>query len=46
MPLAIGWTTERVSFDWQTLIENKDTEIDRLNKAYIRNLTAAGAELD
>ena len=43
--IGFGWTTERVSFDWQTLLENKDTEIDRLNKAYIRNLTAAGAEL-
>ena len=43
--IGYGWTTERVSFDWQTLLENKDTEIDRLNKAYIRNLTAAGAEL-
>ena len=43
--IGFGWTTERVSFDWQTLLDNKNTEIDRLNKAYIRNLTAAGAEL-
>jgi glutathione reductase (NADPH) len=40
-----GWTTEKVSFDWPTLVANKDKEIDRLNKAYIRNLEAAGAEL-
>jgi glutathione reductase (NADPH) len=43
--IGFGWTSEKVSFDWQTLLENKDKEIDRLNKAYIRNLTAAGAEL-
>ena len=43
--MGFGWTTEKVSFDWSTLIENKDKEIDRLNKAYIRNLEAAGAEL-
>jgi glutathione reductase (NADPH) len=43
--IGFGWTTEKVSFDWQTLIANKDKEIDRLNKAYIRNLEAAGAEL-
>jgi glutathione reductase (NADPH) len=43
--VGFGWTSEKVSFDWGTLIENKDKEIDRLNKAYIRNLEAAGAEL-
>lgn len=43
--VGFGWTTEKVSFDWTTLVENKDKEIDRLNKAYIRNLEAAGAEL-
>lgn len=43
--VGFGWTSERVSFDWQTLVANKDKEIDRLNKAYIRNLEAAGAEL-
>ena len=43
--VAFGWTSEKVSFDWPTLIANKDTEIDRLNKAYICNLEAAGAEL-
>ncbi len=43
--VGFGWTTEKVSFDWATLIENKDREIDRLNKAYIRNLEGSGAEL-
>lgn len=43
--VGFGWTSDRVSFDWPTLIANKDREIDRLNKAYIRNLEAAGAEL-
>ena len=42
---GFGWTSDRVSFDWPTLIENKDKEVDRLNKAYIRNLESAGAEL-
>ena len=43
--IGFGWTSDKVSFDWTTLIENKDLEIDRLNKAYIRNLEGAGAEL-
>lgn len=43
--LGYGWTVQGVDFDWATLIENKDKEIDRLNKAYIRNLEASGAEL-
>jgi glutathione reductase (NADPH) len=43
--MGFGWTSEKVTFDWATLIENKDKEIDRLNRAYVRNLEAAGAEL-
>ncbi len=43
--VGFGWTSEKVAFDWPTLIANKDREIDRLNKAYVRNLEAAGAEL-
>ena len=43
--VGFGWSTEKVAFDWPTLVANKDREIDRLNKAYIRNLEAAGAEL-
>ena len=40
-----GWSAENVSFDWATLIANKDNEIDRLNGIYIRNLKNAGAEI-
>jgi glutathione reductase (NADPH) len=43
--VGFGWTSDKVSFDWPALIANKDKEIDRLNRAYIRNLEAAGAEL-
>jgi glutathione reductase (NADPH) len=43
--IGFGWTSDKVSFDWTALIENKDKEIDRLNKAYIRNLEASGAEI-
>jgi glutathione reductase (NADPH) len=43
--VGFGWTSDKVSFDWATLLANKDKEIDRLNRAYIRNLEAAGAEL-
>jgi len=43
--VGFGWTSSKVSFDWWTLVGNKDKEIDRLNKAYIRNLEGAGAEL-
>src|SRR4026208_1846985 len=43
--IGFGWTSAKVSFDWSTLIENKDKEIDRLNKAYIRHLEGAGADL-
>ena len=40
-----GWSVPGPTFDWATLIANKDVEIDRLNAIYIRNLTSAGAEL-
>jgi glutathione reductase (NADPH) len=43
--VGFGWTTEKVAFDWPTLIANKDREIDRLNKVYMKNLEAAGVEL-
>ena len=42
---GFGWTLDKPVFDWQALLANKDREIDRLNKAYIANLEAAGAEL-
>lgn len=40
-----GWTVEPASFDWKTLIANKDEEIDRLNGIYIRNLERSGVEI-
>jgi glutathione reductase (NADPH) len=33
-----GWTLQKPVFNWQTLIANKDLEIDRLERAYIANL--------
>ena len=39
---SFGWTLSNVSFDWQTLIKNKDIEIDRLNGIYINLLDSAG----
>jgi glutathione reductase (NADPH) len=39
-----GWSTEP-SFDWGTLLENKDREIARLNGVYERLLDQAGVTL-
>src|SRR3954452_7597070 len=33
---GFGWTVPVPSFDWASLIEAKDVEIDRLNRIYIR----------
>ncbi len=41
---GFGWSSGSTSFDWPTLIANKDTEIARLEAAYRRNLEAAGVE--
>jgi glutathione reductase (NADPH) len=38
--IGFGWTTERVAFDWPTLIANKDLEIARLSKADGRKIRA------
>ena len=40
-----GWSIDKGKFDWQTLIANKDAEIDRLNGIYIRNLQNSGVEI-
>ncbi len=40
-----GWTVPDPSFDWPTLIANKDREIARLETAYIANLENAGIEI-
>ena len=42
---GFGWTVGETRFDWQTLIANKDREIDRLEGIYSRNLVAAGCNV-
>lgn len=42
---GFGWTVSGKSFDWPSLIANKDREIDRLNGLYIQNLERAGVAL-
>jgi len=42
---GFGWTVGKPSFDWKTLIANKDKEIDRLEGAYGRTLAGAKAEV-
>jgi len=42
---GFGWTVPKTSFDWATLRDNKDKEIDRLNQIYIRNLKNSGVEI-
>src|ERR1700754_515231 len=36
-----GWTVGEPTFDWETLIANKDREIARLEAAYVTNLERA-----
>src|SRR5215213_5437946 len=40
-----GWTVSAPSFDWATLIANKDKEITRLEEAYAANLTRANVTI-
>ena len=42
---AFGWNVGETSFDWSRLIDNKNTEIERLNGVYKSLLDNAGAEL-
>ena len=42
---GFGWNVGETSFDWPTLRDNKDVEIARLNKIYIKNLEASGVEI-
>ena len=42
---GFGWTLPEPSFDWPTLLANKDREIARLNGIYGRLLANAGATL-
>lgn len=39
-----GWTVPKATFDWQTLIANKDREIARLEAIYQKNVANAGGE--
>ena len=43
--VGFGWRTSRPTFDWPTLVANKDKEISRLNGIYERLLTGAGAKV-
>jgi glutathione reductase (NADPH) len=40
-----GWTIPEASFDWPTLIANKDKEIARLEAAYTTNVEKSGARI-
>src|SRR6202795_898890 len=40
---GFGWTIPSATFDWPTLIANKDKEIARLEAAYTANVEASGA---
>jgi len=42
---GFGWTVPAPSFDWATLIERKDREIDRLNSVYLQLLEGSGVAL-
>ncbi|MBV4496174.1 glutathione-disulfide reductase [Pseudomonas sp. SWRI12] len=42
---AYGWTAGEASFDWATLIANKDREISRLNGIYRNLLVNSGVTL-
>jgi glutathione reductase (NADPH) len=41
---SFGWTVD-ASFDWKTLVANKDREIARLEAAYVAALEAPGVEV-
>ncbi|MGH6713309.1 MAG: glutathione-disulfide reductase, partial [Bradyrhizobium sp.] len=40
-----GWTVGQVSFDWPTLVANKDKEIARLEGLYTTNVEKSGAQV-
>ena len=42
---GFGWNLGEPSFDWKTLLANKDREIERLNGVYERVLRLAGVEI-
>jgi glutathione reductase (NADPH) len=42
---GFGWTIASATFDWPTLIANKDKEIARLEAAYTTNVEKSGARI-
>src|ERR1700692_2438316 len=42
---GFGWTIPSATFDWPTLIANKDKEIARLEAAYTSNVGKSGARI-
>src|SRR6516164_3803060 len=42
---GFGWSIPAATFDWPTLIANKDKEIARLEAAYTTNVEKSGAEV-
>ena len=42
---GFGWTIPTATFDWKTLIANKDQEIARLEAAYTANVEKSGARI-
>src|ERR1043165_9114626 len=42
---GFGWTLPQPTFDWPTLIRNKDKEIARLEAAYTANVEKSGAQI-
>src|SRR5580704_14090364 len=42
---GFGWTVPSATFDWRTLVANKDKEIARLEAAYTTNVEKSGAEV-
>src|ERR1700694_4167458 len=42
---GFGWTIPSATFDWPTLIANKDKEIARLEAAYTANVEKSGAHI-
>src|ERR1700749_4936238 len=42
---GFGWSIPSVTFDWPTLVANKDKEIARLEAAYTSNVEKSGAEI-
>src|SRR3954466_11224102 len=42
---GLGWPIPQASFDWPTLIRNKDKGIARLEASYTANVEKSGAEV-